>query len=649
MPGRVALAHGGTGLQTVKRIRLPIHADEERERTMTWKRSLLAMLTAAVAIGAAPAEQGALLIRGARVFDGTGAPASVADVLVRDGRIVSVGPRLSAPRGARIVDARGLTLIPGLHDLHTHMRSPAFSAPDDLGKAYGGYLLSGITTANDFSVSGEMLAPIRQMTVPGGISAPNLELAIRLGVPGGHGTEYGWGNFFTMKAATPRAAHVAMARALPYRPDVIKVFADGWRYGRSPSLNSMDQPTLAAIVKDAHAAGVPVITHTVTLEGARVAAAAGVDAVGHGIGDQLVDAALIATMKANGTAYVPTLVVYEPQQDRKFQPGEWKIMRAAERKREESRMAGPVEAIPALESKRWEIMQENVRRLKAAGIRIGIGTDAGIGGVYHGTSALREIHWLTKLGFTPAEALAAGSSISAGILRDGETHGRIAPGQRADLVLTGGRPDERIEDMYDIRRVFVAGREMALPALRALVDGDAPTPLPVTKMTGPIDTGRGPAGRTDLDTLPVESTEPGIDHSHLDYVRPHEPEEGKPLFLVAQMGAAPRPFAQLILPLTKGAVQLADARGFTGIAFDARGAGRYQMAFDSYAIQQGGWFRAGFDAGPAAREIRIPFSAFSSTSKDATLDLAKLRALIVRLDGEPGGKAWLEIGNVRFY
>jgi hypothetical protein len=52
-------------------------------------------------------------------------------------------------------------------------------------------------------------------------------------------------------------------------------------------------------------------------------------------------------MKANGTAYVPTLVVYEPQQDRSFEPGEWKIMRSAERKREETRMAASIEAIPA--------------------------------------------------------------------------------------------------------------------------------------------------------------------------------------------------------------------------------------------------------------------------------------------------------------
>jgi imidazolonepropionase-like amidohydrolase len=608
--------------------------------------ALLAL--AAVSAAAAPREEPATLIRGARVFDGTGAPAKVQDVLVRGDRIVAVAARVRGPRGTRVVDARGLTLIPGLHDLHTHLRSPAVEAPDDLGKSYAGELVNGVTSVNDYSLSGEMLAPIREMTASGLVAAPNLQLAIRMGVPGGHGTEYGWGNFFTLQVNTPRAAHLTATRALAYRPDVIKVFADGWRYGRAPDSNSMNLGTLAAIVEDAHKAGVPVVTHTVTLAGAKIAARAGVDALVHGIGDALVDEELIALMKANGTAYVPTLVVYEPQQDRTFSPGEWKGLRSIERALEEPRMAAPVQPIPEYESRRWTIMMENVRLLKAGGVRIGVGTDSGIEGVYHGSATLREIRWLSKLGLTPAEALAAATSVSAAILGEDKDHGTIAPGMRADLVLTGGRPDEKIEDLYDVRRVFVSGREVDLKAARALLESPEPSALPIRKMAGPIDTGARADGRTDLDTLPVESTESGADHSRLEYVRPDE-GSARRLFLTARMGSAPQPFAQLILPLTRGAIELADARGFTGVAFEARGAGDYALIFNSYAIDDRGWFRAGFAAGETAREVRIPFAAFASRDPEAKLDLARLRALIVRLEGKPGGMAWLEIAKMRFY
>jgi imidazolonepropionase-like amidohydrolase len=612
---------------------------------MRFWRGCLAALLALAGAASAPAQERSTLIRGARIFDGTGAPAIVGDVLVRGDRIVATGRAVRAPRGSRIVDARGLTLIPGLHDLHTHLRAPGFDAPDDLPKAYAGYLVNGVTSVNEFSLSPEMFAPVRAMTAPGRIAAPNLQLAARVGVPGGHGTEYGWGRQFTLEAATPRAAKLAMARALPYRPGIIKVFADGWRYGRSPSLNSMNQPTLAAIVEDAHAAGIAVITHTVTLEGAKVAAAAGVDALGHGIGDALVDDELIALMKAGRTAYVPTLVVYEPQEGRTFLPAEWRRLRPQERAREEARLAEQAGSAPPRESPRWTIMRENVRRLKAAGIRVGIGTDAGIGGVYHGSSALREIGWLAKLGFTPAEALAAATSVSADILRQGGGHGRIAPGQRADLVLTGGRPDEDLAHLHDVRRVFVAGREMPLERLERNLAHDRPSPLPVHAMKGPIHTGAGPAGRTDLDTLPVEGTDPGFDHSHLDLAQ----DPGGRLLLMAGMGAAPQPFAELHLPLTQGSVQLADASGFSGIAFEARGAGDYALLLNSYAIHPRSWFRASFEAGGTRREIRIPFTAFESPLSEARLDPARLRALLFRLEGEPGGGAWLELGQVRFY
>lgn len=591
--------------------------------------------------------QDVTLIGGARVFDGTGAPAKVEDVLIEGDRIVAVGRGLDAPKGALRVDGSGKTLIPGLHDLHTHLRSPAYDAPEDLGKAYAGYLLAGITTVNDYSVSGEMIAPIRALVSgANGLWAPHLQQAVRFGVPGGHGTEYGWGSFFTMQVATVRAAHARMPLALSYDPDVIKVFANGWRYGRDGDINSMNEPTLAAIVADSHKAGKPVVTHTVTLEGAKVAAAAGVDAVGHGVGDALVDKELIDLMRRKGTAYIATLVVFEPQQTRAFAPGEWAQLNPGERAREETARARKPQPILPYDARRWDIMRRNIALLKKAGIPIAIGSDAGIGGVYHGPGAIREIWWLTQLGFKPAEALVAATRTSAEIIGQENDHGTIRPGMRADLVLVDGQPDKRIEDLWNVSSVWLSGRAVPLGALRALADAPATTPMPVVKMTGPILISQRSDGRTDLDTLPVASTDPGTDHSMMIAIG--GADEGM-TFLAAQMGAAPRPYVQWILPLTRGPIDVADARDFAGIELNAKGRGDYRLILESYAMTGDEWFAAPFDASADGKTIRIPFTAFASANSKATLDLAQLRALRIELSGKTGGTASLELGNVHFY
>lgn len=617
-----------------------------------WKTSRPAALLL-TAIGAAmlvPEEARAgdmILIEGARVFDGTGAKARVADVLVDGDRIAAVGKTLEAPPEATRVDGRGKTLIPGLHDLHTHVRSPAYNAPEDLPKAWAGYLLAGVTTINDYSVSGEMIAPIRELTANpgdgGGFWAPHLNEAIRFGVPGGHGTEYGWGSFFTLQTATARAAHALMPRALAYDPSVIKVFSDGWRYDRDPDINSMNVETLTAIVQDAHAAGKPVVTHTVTLEASKIAATSGVDALGHGVGDALIDDELVKLMRQAGTSYIATLVVYEPQQARVLPPGELALLDAGERADAKQRFGGPIEAYDA---ERWRIMRANISRLKKAKIPIAIGTDAGIGGVYHGQSALREIAWMAALGLTPAEALVAATRTSALAMDKRADHGLIAPGMRADLVLVDGEPDRRIADLAKVARVWVSGREVPLGRLRALRASPGASPLPAITMPGPVLSEARADGRTDLGTLPVATTEPGIDHSHMVVL---DKAKGDPTFLAAQMGAAPRPYVQWVLPLTRGPIKLADASGFAGVELTVAGTGNYRLVIESYGLDGSQWFAAPFAAGKAETTLRLPFADFRSRSSTAALDLTQLRALRIQLSGKRLGTAALEVAAIRFY
>jgi predicted amidohydrolase YtcJ len=80
---------------------------------------------------AAPVQAATSLITGAHVFDGTGRPASVRDVLIRDDLIVAVARRIErVPPDTRVIDAKGLTLLPGLNDLHAHVAERADTEPD---------------------------------------------------------------------------------------------------------------------------------------------------------------------------------------------------------------------------------------------------------------------------------------------------------------------------------------------------------------------------------------------------------------------------------------------------------------------------------------------------------------------------------------
>src|SRR4051794_40956215 len=95
-------------------------------------RTLSVLLALAASLSA---QSGVVAIRGARVVDGTGAAARAATVVVRGGRIEAAGPDVTIPEGARVIDAPGQTLLPGLFDLHTHLSaSAAPGAPADWGK-----------------------------------------------------------------------------------------------------------------------------------------------------------------------------------------------------------------------------------------------------------------------------------------------------------------------------------------------------------------------------------------------------------------------------------------------------------------------------------------------------------------------------------
>ena len=357
----------------------------------------------------------------ATIVDGTGTPARAGVVVVHNDRIAAVLPAGSkAPASARVIDATGKTLIPGIFDLHTHLPYSAATAESvDWPKNLKAYLYCGVTTVNDFGVYPEMITSMRQLIASGEVIAPRINYAIRLSTPGGHGTEAGRGDFFTLEALTPRQGRAAIQRALPYHPDVIKVFTDGWRYGTAPDMTSMDEATLAAIVDEAHKNKLKVLTHTVTLQGSKIAARAGVDIQAHGVGDKPADDELIALMKKSGMRYAPTMAVYEPR-GRDLLDGVLEAVLGAPAMslvRPPFTPAGSAPTnIPEARRKRWEVLKANTLKLYKAGIPVGLGTDAGVTGTYHGWGTLRELKLMVEAGLTPLEALTVGTGGSAAAL-----------------------------------------------------------------------------------------------------------------------------------------------------------------------------------------------------------------------------------------
>ncbi len=600
------------------------------------------------------AQNGIIVIRGARVFDATGKPASVATVIIRGGKIDAVGSNLPVPPGARIIDAQGKTLIPGLVDLHTHLTASA--APGtlsaDVGKILKAYLARGVTTVVEMSSYTEMFAPMRALMANGTLPGPHVVFASRFSTPGGHGAESGMGEVVTTEVSSPQTVHVAMKRILPYKPDAIKAFTDGWRYGSSPTLSSMNLETVAAIVADAHAAGIPVVSHTVTLAGAKLAARAGVDVIDHGIGDVLADDELIAILKEKGNHYGFTLSTYQPKNFTDpppsltsiLEPAILRMMSAAPR-------PVPLPEAAAAQRARFAMFVANAEKLHKAGIPLGDGTDAGMPQTYHGWATLHEIELLaTQCGFTPAEALMAGTRVGAEGLGLSASRGTIEPGKTADLLLVEGNPDQDIHAIENTSLVFLAGQPFEPKALESAIRLEDETPLPVHKIKALVDDFERPDGRTALDTLQIEPVDAGADHSRIVTTRILREGSNHALLAAAHFGPIEHPYVRLEFPVTRGAVELADVSRYAGVSLDVRGEGQYKLMLKTYDVRDLNWYTAPIDPSGTWRTVRIPFTNFKRTGKSpATWSGRDLRALVFEISGSTDSKASLELDNIEFY
>jgi len=377
----------------------------------------------------APLPRPDLALTHANVVDvTTGAITRNATVLVRNGRIESVGSG-SAPAGTQIVDLAGKYLVPGLMDAHTHL--------DNLAAARRA-LETGVTTARSASVGSFRDVALRDLVRAGYVIGPDIIAAglfVTPDIGDGALADTGLGPLMT-SVRTPEQLRALVRVNLRHGVDVIKTRGTE-RAGTAttdPRQQVYTEAELRAVVEEAATSGIPVEAHAHGDEGAYAAVKAGVRSIEHGT--YLSDSTL-ALMKAKGTWLVPTFsTLYDL-----LEPG------------------GDYDD-PVTQARAMHMIPRATRTIQQAhrlGVKLATGADVS----YTSQSITRvshEIRRFVELGLTPLEALQAATINTAELFSIQDRTGRIAPGLEADLIAVEENPLENPVTLQDILLVISNGR-----------------------------------------------------------------------------------------------------------------------------------------------------------------------------------------------
>ncbi len=409
-------------------------------------------------LAAAPAAAETTMITAARMLDVvTGRMIEQPAILVTDGRIVQIGRQgtLAAPAGARTIDLAGLTLIPGLIDMHVHLTGDA---------AIGGYrgleytdsfwtvvgtaqarkmLQTGFTTVRNVGSSDFADVGLKQGVEGGYIVGPRIvPAAYALGARGGHCDE----TFLPPSAdATSRGVAVGadgfrdkVREMRKYGAEVIKICATGGVFSRGdePGQQQMTDAELQAIADEAHMAGMKVAAHAHGTSGIKAAIRAGIDTIEHA---SLIDDEGIRLAKEKG-AYL-TFDIFNTD----YTQSEGKKNGVLEDNLRKDREIG-------------EVQRQNFRKANAAGAKMLFGSDAGV--APHDRS-VKQFAIMVRYGMTPLQAIRAATLTAAEALGRSRDVGAIETGRFADMVAVSGDPLADVTVLEHAKAVVKGGQLVA--------------------------------------------------------------------------------------------------------------------------------------------------------------------------------------------
>ena len=372
-------------------------------------------------------------------------------LLVREGRIVEVGSGdATLPAGATHVDLKGMTLLPGLIDMHVHL---------DSDPTYGGYtglqftdrfwsvlavghaqktLMAGFTTVRNVGAEGWNDVGLRQAIEAGKWTGPRIVTGgPAFGATGGHCDSTFFPPSMEQKspynADSPEEGRKRVRELRKYGAQVIKICATGGVFSRNtePGQQQLSLAEMQAIVQEAHQWGLKVAAHAHGTAGIKDAIRAGVDTIEHA---SLIDDEGIRLAKERG-AWL-SMDIYNTDYTQA-----------------EGKNNGVLEDNLRKDREIADIQREGFRRAHAAGAKMVYGTDAGI--FPHGMNA-GQFKVMVRYGMTPVEAIRS-ATLNAAEALDRKDVGAIEAGRWADLVAVPGDPTQNVALLESVPFVMKGG------------------------------------------------------------------------------------------------------------------------------------------------------------------------------------------------